>query len=275
MVFKRMAGAFGADAPSMETFLTTSRTQPGGTLSGEVRLRGGRADAGVERIALGLVVRVGQALGDNGGQSGLEKIAYTQIGGPSTLRRGEERTIEFQMTVPWETPISEIGGRRLTGLALGVRAEMAGATAVDLGDVGLVAVRPVPSQQRVLQAFSWLGFHFKRAAVRTGRLAGVHQDLPFYQGIEFYAPSRHAGVVHEVGLAFFPSLSGLAVILEANPRSGRSSSDSSAGHFRMSHAEALHTDWPSEVDRWLDGLGHHIRGQSREQWRRARPDDGR
>ncbi|MFG1704267.1 sporulation protein [Nonomuraea sp. M3C6] len=259
MVFKRMLSAFGAGAPSIGTFLATARTQPGGTLSGEVRLKGGAFDAEIEQIGLGLVARLEPAR-EGAEQRGVEEFSRAQITGPATLCQGEERTIEFQIAVPWETPISEIGGRRMTGLALGVRTEVASARAVDKGALDMVGVRPVPSQLRVLQAFPELGFHFKSAVLQAGRLAGVRQALPFYQEIEFYPPSRHAGAVHEIELAFVASSAGLEVILEADKHTGRYASGVATGRFQLSHAEALRTDWPSEVDRWLARLAHHARG---------------
>ncbi|MEV4172752.1 sporulation protein [Nonomuraea sp. NPDC049709] len=77
---------------------------------------------------------------------------------------------DIQVDVPWETPISEIGGRHLNGMALGVRTEAATATAVGKSGLVLVAVRPSPSQQHVQQAFARLGFPFKSAALQAGRL---------------------------------------------------------------------------------------------------------
>jgi sporulation-control protein len=162
--------------------------------------------------------------------------------------------------VPWETPISEIGGRHLAGMALGVRTEVASAVAVDRSGLDMVAVRPAASQLRVLQAFAQLGFFFKAASLRAGRLDGARQDLPFYQEILFYPPGYLAGTVHEVGLTFVPGSSGFDVVLEADRDSGRHSSGDAVGRFRLSHEEALRTDWPSEVDRWLAGLAHHVRG---------------
>ncbi|MEV4170192.1 sporulation protein [Nonomuraea sp. NPDC049709] len=261
MVFKRMLSAFGAGGPSLVAFLATHRTQPGGTLSGEVRLMSGQFDAEIDQIGLGLLARVGAA--QDGEQTGLTEFANAQISGPSVLRQGEERTIEFQVAVPWETPISEIGGRHLAGMMLGVRTEVTVAMAVDKGSPDMIAVTPARSQLRVLQAFAQLGFFFKSASLRAGRLNGVHQDLPFYQGIEFYPPAHLAGAVHEVVLAFVLSSSGLNVVLEAGQHAGRLSSGDAAGCFQMSHDEALHTDWSSEIDRWLAGLAHHARGGKR------------
>ncbi|MEU0568059.1 sporulation protein [Nonomuraea sp. NPDC005983] len=259
MVFKRMLGAFGVGAPSVDTVLATSRIQPGGLLSGEVRLSGGDFDADIEHITLGLVARVEIEHGD-GEQAGLGEFSRVQVSGPFTLRKGENRTIDFQVPVPWETPISEIGGRPLAGMALGVRTELAIAKAVDKGDLDMIAVEPLPSQLRILDAFLQLGFYFNSADLEAGHLYGVHQELPFYQEIEFYPPSQHAGVVGEVELTFVASPSGLEVVLEADKRAGRYSSGDAIGRFHVSHEDALRTDWPSEIDRWLAGLSQYAHG---------------
>ncbi|MER7505130.1 sporulation protein [Nonomuraea pusilla] len=259
MVFKRMLGAFGVGAPSVDTVLTTPRTQPGGTLTGEVRLNGGDFDAEIEHVTLGLVARVEIEYGDGEG-AGVGEFSRAQVSGPFVLRKGENRSIPFSIPVPWETPISEIGGQHLSGMALGVRTELAIAKAVDKGDLDMVSVEPLPSQLRILQAFLQLGFHFKSADLEAGHIHGSSQQLPFYQEIEFYPPSHHAGVVGEVEVTFITNPGGMEVVLEADKRAGRYSGDA-IGRFTVSHDDAMRTDWPSEIDRWLSGLsrygGHH------------------
>ncbi|MBX6386637.1 MAG: sporulation protein [Microbispora sp.] len=255
MVFKRMLGALGVGAPSVDTVLSTPRVRPGGVLMGEVRLSGGDFDAEIEDITLGLVATVEIEHGDVEG-TGLGEFSRSRVSGPFTLRKGENRTIPFQVPVPWEAPISEIDGQRLTGMALGVRTEVAIAKAVDKGDLDPVAVEPLPSQLRVLEAFLQLGFAFKSADLEAGHIYGVRQELPFYQEIEFYPPPRHAGVVGEVELTFVADPAGLEVILEADKRAGRYSGDA-IGRFRVSHEEAMHLDWPAEIDRWLTGLAQY------------------
>ncbi|MEO3870431.1 sporulation protein [Nonomuraea sp. B12E4] len=255
MVFKRMLGALGVGGPSVDTVLATPRTQPGGTLAGEVRLKGGDFDAQIEHITLGLVARVEMEHGDGEG-SGVGEFTRSQVSGPFTLREGEERAIAFQIPVPWETPISEIGGQHLDGMALGVRTELAVAKAVDKGDLDMVGVEPLPSQLRILQSFLQLGFHFKAADLELGHLYGVHQELPFYQEIEFYPAAQYAGGVGEIEVTFVAGPAGLEVILEADKRSGRYSGDA-IGRFQVSHEDALRTDWPSEIDRWMTGLAQH------------------
>ncbi|GAA1010381.1 sporulation protein [Acrocarpospora pleiomorpha] len=263
MVFKRMLGAFGVGAPSVDTVLAVPRIQPGGTLTGQVRLKGGDFDAEIEHIILGLVARVEIEHGDGEG-SGLGEFFRFQASGPFILRKGEERAIDFQTPIPFETPISEIGGQQLHGMQLGVRTELAIAKAVDKGDLDSIAVQPLPSQNAVLHALIQLGCQFKSADLEAGQVYGTRQELPFYQEIEFYAPPQHSGHVNEIELTFVTSATGLEVILEADTRSGHSGD--AVGRFHLSHDEALRTDWASEIDRWLIGLaqygggGHHMGG---------------
>ncbi|MFB4279508.1 sporulation protein [Nonomuraea sp. MTCD27] len=245
----RLSDAGGASAPSVFTFLATPRTQPGGVLSGEVRLKGGDVDVAIDRIGLGLgLIASPWPAREGGGHHPTEEFSQVQVSGPVVLRPGEERAIAFRAAVPWGTPISEIGGRHLPGMALGVRTEVAIATNVGRSDLDRVAVWPAPSESRVLQAFARLGCPFKSAVLQASREADAHHGLPFLQKIKFYPPDHHAGAVHEVDVTFVPSSSELVVVLEADQLASRRTH---AERFQMSHEEALHTDWPSEIDRWL------------------------
>ncbi|MEU4571124.1 sporulation protein [Nonomuraea sp. NPDC023979] len=259
MVFKRMLGAFGVGAPSVDTVLTTPRVRPGGLLAGEVRLKGGDFDAEIEHVTLGLVARAEAEIGD-GEAHGLAELHRMRVSGPFTLAKGEERTIPFEVAVPWETPVSEVGGQPLTGMGLGVRTELAIAKAVDKGDLDPLSVEPLPSQQRVMEAFLQLGFAFKSADVEVGRIHGIHQELPVYQEIEFYGPP---GQIKEAELTFVADAEGMHVVIEADKRSG--GYGDAIGRFRVGHDEALHKDWAAEIGGWLAGLsayggGHHHQG---------------
>ena len=255
MVFKRMLGAFGVGAPSVDTVLTTPRVRPGGVLTGEVRLSGGDFDAEIEDITLGLVAAVEIEHGD-GESAGLGEFSRARVSGPFTLRQGENRSVPFQIPVPWETPDQRDRRAALTGMALGVRTEVAIAKAVDKGDLDPIAVEPLP-----LAVPHPGGTPPARFRLQVGRSGGrphygVHQQLPFYQEIEFYPPPRYAGVVGEVELTFVADPAGLEVILEADKRAGRYSGDA-IGRFRVSHEDAARMDWPGELDRWLTGLAQY------------------
>ncbi|TDC67473.1 sporulation protein [Actinomadura sp. GC306] len=254
MVFKRMLGTFGVGGPSVDTVLAVPSCRPGERLAGEVRIKAADYDVEIQRISLSLVTRV-EVEGADHEQAGGMEFHRVDVSGPFTLPREADRVIAFELDVPWETPLTEVYGQHLHGMVMGVRTELAVAKAVDKGDLDQVAVGPAPSQQRVLDAFAELGFAFKSADVEYGRIAGVHQELPFYQEIEFYPPPEHQGRVNEVELTFVASPHGLAVVLEADKRGGLFTSGGDAfGRFQVSHAEALQLDWAAEISGWLHAV---------------------
>jgi sporulation-control protein len=246
-----MLGAFGVGAPSVDTVLAAPHVRPGQVLAGEVRIKGGDFEAAIEHVALGLVTRA-----ESGEGEGTAEFFRAEVSGPFSLPSGQERTIPFQVTIPWETPISEIDGQPLRGMAIGVRTELAIAKAVDKGDLDLVQVGPLPSQEAVLRALIQLGFQFRSADLEMGRLYGVQQELPFYQEIEFYPPPQYAGQVSELEVTFVAAAHGLEVILEVGKRRGHDS----AGRFQVTHEQAVTTDWASEITDWLSRQGGGHRG---------------
>ncbi|MET0133206.1 MAG: sporulation protein [Kibdelosporangium sp.] len=251
MVFKKMLRKLGVGGPSVDTVLTDPRVQPGGPLSGEVRLVGGDAEAEIEHIALSLVTRVER--GENGGQAQVE-FHRVVVAGATRLGAKQERAIPFTVPVPWEAPITEVGGQRLPRMDLGLRTEVSIAKAVDKGDLDPVFITPLDSQDAVLEAFGELGFHFKSADLELGRIYGVRQELPFFQEIEFYPPAQFGGRINEVELTFVTDRGGITVILEADKRSGMFGGGGGdfIGRFEVSHQEAATTNWAPRLHEWLD-----------------------
>jgi sporulation-control protein len=251
MVFKKMMKALGVGGPSVDTVLADPHSQPGGPLTGEVRIVGGDSGTEIEHVALSLVTRVER--GDGGGAT--VEFHRAVVSGRFPLPAKEEKTIPFRLSLPWEAPITNVFGHHLRGMALGLRTELAVAKAVDKGDLDPVFIEPLPAQECVLDAFGQLGFHFKSADLEAGRLHGVRQELPFFQEIEFYPPGHYAGRINQVELTFVASPDGLDVVLEADRRAGMFRPGGDAfGRIRVSHDEALATDWPDTIIAWLDQL---------------------
>ncbi|SDH80582.1 sporulation-control protein [Sinosporangium album] len=260
MIFKRMLGALGIGGPSVDTVLAVPSVQPGQPLAGEVRVQGGDHQVEIQFIALGLVTRV-EVEHSEGEHTGTTEFFRTQVSGPFRLAAGELKVVPFQLPIPWETPVTEFYGQHLNGMSLGVRTELAVAKAVDKGDLDPVSIRPLPSQERVLEAFGTLGFQFRKADLEVGHLHGVNQQLPFFQEIEFYPPPQYAGRINEVELTFVANPAGLDIILEADKRAGMfSSGGDSFGRFQVSHEQAVHMDWATEIGRWLDAVAERGHG---------------
>ncbi|WP_092926203.1 sporulation protein [Actinopolyspora alba] len=256
-MFKRMLQAVGIGGPSVDTVLHEEACQPGGQVSGEVRIGGASGTAEIQRIDLILVAEVETS--DD--QKGALEFQRHTVSGEFTLEAEQYSTIPFELPLPWELPITALRGQPLHGMRLGVRTEVAVAKAVDTGDMDPLHVEPLPSQQPVIEALLNMGAPLKSADVEHGVLHGIAQQYPFYQEIEFFAPPQFAGGINEVELTFVARPDSLDVVLEADKRGGLFTSGGDAlGRIHRSHEEALHTDWTSEIQNWLQAVSQSSGG---------------
>ncbi|MEV6692051.1 sporulation protein [Micromonospora sp. NPDC051196] len=266
MVFKKMLGAFGIGGPSVDTVLSNPSTRPGLMLGGQVNLTGGSHDVEIDHIAVGLVTRV-EIDGAEGDYDATVEFHRTQVAGGLRLAQGQQVALPFQIQIPIQTPVTDVYGQRLPGMTMGLRTEVAIRGAVDKGDLDPVHVHPLPVPERILAAFGQLGFQFKGADLERGQIAGVHQTLPFYQEIEYFAAPQYAHGVNEVELTFLADEQGVDIVLEFDRRGGLfTGGHDSYGRYRVAHADAERLDWVAVVDGWLR--------EALEQYRTTQPGYG-
>ncbi|MDG4766351.1 sporulation protein [Solwaraspora sp. WMMD406] len=251
MVFKKMLGALGIGAPSVDTVLPNPNTRPGLVLAGQVNLTGGSHDARLDQVTVSLVTRVEVEAGGEE-HDALAEFHRVGVGSAIALGQGQHLSLPFQILIPWETPVTDLYGHRLHGMTMGLRTEVAIPGAIDRGDLDAVHVHPLPVQERILEAFARLGFTFKGADLEYGRLHGVPQTLPFYQEIEYYAAPQYASGIREVELTFVASEHGVDIVLEFDKRGGLfTPGHDSYGRYRVSHADTDRVDWTAQVDGWV------------------------
>ncbi|MES9557822.1 MULTISPECIES: sporulation protein [unclassified Streptomyces] len=256
MVFKRLLGSLGVGGPTVDTVLTTGAAAPGGPLSGQVHLKGGSADFDIDHIALELVARV-EAEHEEGEEEHVVAFERFTVGGGFRLAEGAQFSVPFTVTLPWETPVTELYGQSL-GIVLGVRTELSVAGAKDKGDLDQLAVGPLPVQEVILEAFGRLGFGFRSADLEYGRIGGTGQQLPFYQEIELTPPPQYAHAVNEIEVTFLATAGGMEVVLEADRRGGLFSGGHDAlTRFTVAHDGIHHQDWRALVEGWLRQLIEH------------------
>ncbi|MEU0752180.1 sporulation protein [Streptomyces albogriseolus] len=261
MVFKRLLGSLGVGGPTVDTVLDPGAARPGGALTGQVLLEGGQADFDIEHITLELVARV-EAEHDEGESEGIVAFERFTVGGGFRLAAGQRHSVPFTVTLPWETPVTELHGQHL-GVVLGVRTELAVADARDKGDLDPLNIAPLPAQEAILEAFGQLGFGFRSADLEYGRIAGTGQRLPFYQEIELTPAPQYAHQVDEIEVTFLADPGGVEVVLEVGKRGGLLSGGHDAlTRFTVGHHDSR--DWNAEVDGWVRQLieqraaaGHH------------------
>jgi sporulation-control protein spo0M len=87
-VFKRLLGSMGVGGPAADSVLDPAGATPGGSLTGKVRLTGGRTDFDIEHITLELVARV-EAETEHGEHDGTVAFERFTLGGGFRLHEGE------------------------------------------------------------------------------------------------------------------------------------------------------------------------------------------
>ncbi|MFJ9799955.1 sporulation protein [Streptomyces sp. NPDC101145] len=250
MVFKKLLGALGVGGPTVDTVLDPGPVRPGGSLAGQVRLKGGGADFDIEQITLELVARV-EAEHDGAEAEGTVAFGRFAVAGGFRLAPGEQRSVPFTVALPWETPVTELHGQPL-GIVLGVRTELAVAGAKDKGDLDPLTVSPLPVQEAILEALGRLGFGFKAADLEYGHIRGTGQQLPFHQEIELTPAPQYAHAMRELEVTFLANPGGMEVVLEADRPGGfLSGGHDAVSRHVVSHDGAGQRDWDTVVDAWI------------------------
>ncbi|MBF6046651.1 sporulation protein [Streptomyces sp. NRRL B-1677] len=254
MGFKKLLASLGAGGASVETVLFEENVVPGGIVQGEVRIQGGSVAQAIQALSVGLQARV-EVEGDDSEYKQDVEFTRVQLGGAFEVQAGAVHTVPFGLEIPWETPVTTFLGRHLTGMNVGVTTHLAIARAVDSGDLDPVNVHPLPAQQAILDAFGQLGFAFKSADLERGHIRGTRQRLPFYQEIEFRAPSQYRGL-NEVELSFVADDREMDVVLEMDKKPGlfTEGSDTYRSFTVDLHAYGQ-TDWAAYVNQWLAEVG--------------------
>ncbi|MEV0647441.1 sporulation protein [Phytomonospora sp. NPDC050363] len=234
MVLRRLLAAFGAGV-EVDTLLSGS-VRPGGTLSGEVRFSSGKSDHRVTAINLEFVAEVEV---EREGQTHKSRYEFfeAKVAGEVLLAAGSTHSVPFALPVPWETPLSTLGGHQLYGIRLGVSTELELAGALDKGDLDPLHVEPLPVHEAVLNALGRLGFTFSKADLESGTIPG--SQMPFYQEIEYWPGGQFRNSFKELELTFVTGPSTVDVILEADRRGGFLSAGRDAlNRFTLPHSES-------------------------------------
>jgi sporulation-control protein len=214
-MFKKLKAAMGAGAASVDAQLTNAIAQPGQQVTGVVHVEGGEIEQEINRITVALETVV-EVESDDSEWNSNQRFATQPITGGMTVRPGERQQFPFTLQVPWETPLTHIGGHELRGVRMGVRTELEIARSVDKGDLDPVQIVPLRGQEQLLEALAQLGFRFKSADVEKGRLRGA--TLPFFQEIEFYPGHEYKGRFNELEVTFIGGPQETRVIFEADQK---------------------------------------------------------
>ncbi|MDQ3405221.1 MAG: sporulation protein [Actinomycetota bacterium] len=253
-MFQKVLASFGSGGAKVDARVLDRSVRPGGTLRGEVLLTGGQVDQEIESLGVTLLARV-----ETEGTDTVDlPVQRVHLAGRENIRAGSQLTVPFEVRLPWETPITSVLGKYLTGMAVGLQTNLDLAnTVVDPQDVDAVSIEPLPGQHRVLDALSRLGFQFRSATLDKNRLDGVDQQLPFFQEITFTPSPAFAGAFSAVSVTFLARPDDLQVVLDvvkkvrvAKGGGLGTRAQSFLGSFVVGHTD-IGQNWEQRVEAWL------------------------
>lgn len=255
-MFQKVMASFGQGGATVDARLLDRNVRPGGTLHGEVILVGGQVDQEVESLAVTLLARVEQG---EGGETVDLPFQNVQLAGNELVRSGAQIKVPFEVQMPWETPVTTVFGKYLTGMAVGLQTNLNLArTVVDPQDVDAIPIEPLPAQHRILDALTRIGFQFRNANLVKNRIDGVDQQLPFFQEINFGASPAFANVFNEVAVSFLARPRDVQVVLDVQKKvrvlkgGGLGArAQSRLGSFTVEYAALGRTNWEQQIEGWF------------------------
>jgi sporulation-control protein len=257
-MFSKVLASFGQGGAKVDAQLLDRNVRPGGPLRGQVMLVGGQVDQEVESLGVTLLSRVERTTGADVEHVDMP-FQNINLASNATVRAGQQLTVPFEVHLPWETPITTVLGKHLTGMAIGLQTNLnLAGSVIDPQDIDAVSIEPLPAQHRILDALSRLGFQFQAAALENNKVTGLDQQLPFYQEIRFSPSPAFAQVFNELAVTFLAKSGAMQVILDVDKRvrvgkgtgfgvKGRSF----VGAFPVDYARLGAANWEQQIEGWL------------------------
>jgi sporulation-control protein len=228
--------------------------QPGEELRGEVRVRGGDRETLTNHVYLNVKVRCGER--DSEERDYQVETAATKES-CSTVRKGEEHRFTFVERLPWETPVSELGGRAL-GVVLTVQSDLSVGDDWDrVEDVGndLLHVSALPLHEAVLDAFVEEGYFCDSAYVVDSCIPGAEQHHGFFQTFVLADRAPGPGRPEQLEAVFHTNAVGAMIHVRRAALDVRDwSRKPPARRFPAAHHEVGNVDWRPQVRRTLGEL---------------------
>jgi sporulation-control protein len=210
-MFNRILASIGIGSATIDTLLEKDRYQPGETLHGVVRIRGGSVEQRIEAIHVVVMTEYIKESNDNKYRQNAEVARYN-VSQPIDILAGQTQEIAFSFDLPLETPLT-IGH---TPVWLKTELDIRGA--VDPGDKDRIDVSPTRAMNTVFEALDVLDFRLRKAECEyASRLGG---RFPFVQEFEYVPTRQFRGKLDELEVIFFHggNGNGLELLLQIDRR---------------------------------------------------------
>ncbi|MFD4764438.1 sporulation protein [Streptomyces sp. NPDC058439] len=255
MGFRRLFG-FGDDGnapepPEIDTQITTLAPLPGHPIEGEIVIKGGSRGIAIEYFYLQVVAK---ARDYEGTVEDLEMTSLDVRRGHFGVAPGTEERVPFSGRLPWECPVTELGGN-------GIGVDLSLTTQLDVGrespvqDLDFLHVASPPLYEAVLDAFAEEGYGGADSQVIYAYIPGVEQHRPHYQTFFVTDPARGLDRLGELEVVFLQNAVGAMVHVRRAARSQLDWKDKPPTRsFPAAHHEVGKVDFGERVRRVLAEL---------------------
>ncbi|MCM1969037.1 sporulation protein [Streptomyces sp. G1] len=210
------AGAGDVEPPEIDAVITTVDAQPGQWLRGEVAFRGGGTGLKVDRFDVRVMAKymTWQGISREDEVARLSPVGYETS---AEVAPGAEHRIGFGGRLPWECPITELGGRS-TGVDLSVVTTVESGGADVVRDIDFLHVAAPPLHEAVMDAFFAEGYHRVEAELIGDSVPYVEQRRPYLQTYYLEDSGRKADDLAQVEATVLNSQVGALVFVRRGDR---------------------------------------------------------
>lgn len=190
MGFRRLFGTGNDDGdqnpPEIDTQITTITLLPGHGLEGEVTLRGGSKGFKVDHLDLDVVGKAHYYDGtvNEDSVTSLSAHRYSLDVAPG----GEER-VPFTGTLPWECPVTELGGQAL-GVDVSLTTKLDWESESPVRDLDFLHIAAPPLYEAILDAFAEEGYRVEGSQIIDQYIPDVEAHRGIHQIFFIGNPTR-------------------------------------------------------------------------------------
>lgn len=209
--FQRMMASIGIGSAQVDTLLENQRVEPGETVRGVVRVKGGSVDQQVGAIYIKVMTQYLREIDDRKVYENAE-VAKVRVSDPFTVGAGQSMEIPFAFELPLFTPLTI--GRTPVWLKTGLDVK----SAVDPTDDDRMEVVPNAAMRAVIDGVSELGFRLRSADCEYAPRIG-HGRFSFVQELEYIPVSGpYRGRLDELEVTMLPQGSQIDLLLQIDRR---------------------------------------------------------
>ncbi|MFC3773351.1 sporulation protein [Paenibacillus sp. GCM10012303] len=206
-MFKRMLASVGIGAAQVNLMLHQDVVNAGDTISGVVRIEGGRVDQQVDDVYAFVMTRYLNEMNDRKTEVDAE-VGKFLLAGKFTVEAGQVYEFPVSFQLPAITPATM--GRTPVWIQTGLGIK----EAVDPKDRDSLQVRPHPFAAVVLEAADRLGFRLREVTCEYAPYFSRANGLSFVQEFEFVPTTQFRGQLDELEIIFYPDEDGIDLMLQ-------------------------------------------------------------